>query len=124
MGKILIMTLFEECLAALKTYETADKTTNEKIFSQLHLTFYGRIDLNKYTSYFTATEKELSNFADCKCYIVYCDPTIPIIKTDFKNILANLDDVLAVASDTWIICENSDRIIEFYHENEITVINI
>ena len=43
---------------------------------------------------------------------------------NIDDILDNIDDVLAVSFDTWLISVDMKRLIEFYHEGDITLGNI
>ena len=47
------------------------------------------------------------------------DINMPILKCDWLSIFNNIDDVLAVSFDTWMISEDIKNIIEFYHEGTI-----
>lgn len=57
-------------------------------------------------------------------YVIWPDAEIPIIKCNIDDILDNIDDVLAVSFDTWLISVDMKRLIEFYHEGDITLGNI
>ncbi|MFL0143628.1 CDI toxin immunity protein, partial [Tenacibaculum maritimum] len=58
------------------------------------------------------------------CYIFWNDESLPVIKTKFNLFLKNIDDVLAVSYDTWILSNSEKIIIEFFHDDIISVINI
>ena len=54
-------------------------------------------------------------------YIVWSDPEKPILRCSRQGILSCLEDVLAVAFDTWLVSEQLDRVVEFYHEGAVTM---
>lgn len=118
------MTLFEECIAVLSEYSIIeDKELENQILSNLHLTFYGKADFSMY-----ADSREISlneiRLLSGDYYVIWSDCTIPIIKCNISDILDNIDDVLAVSFDTWLISVDMKQIIEFYHEGDITSGNI
>lgn len=53
-------------------------------------------------------------------YIIW-GKDLPIIKSDIKTISNYIYDIIAVSPDTWLLAENYDEIIEFYHEGKVTV---
>lgn len=53
-------------------------------------------------------------------YIIW-GKDLPIIKSDIKTISNYIYDIVAVSPDTWLLAENYDEIIEFYHEGKVTV---
>ena len=117
------MTLLDECLEALGEYSILDEKKAEHIISMLHFNKFGRIKMGEYKSFREISVKDIEILANESCYIVYSDVTVPKIKTTVENVLKNLDDVLAVSFDTWLILETKRIIIEFYHEGNITLLN-
>lgn len=120
------MTLFEECIAVLQKYSIIeDKKLENQILSNLHLTFYGKVDFSKYADSHEVDLDEIRLLSgEREYYVVWSDCTIPIIKCNIIEILNNIDDVLAVSFDTWLISIDMKQIIEFYHEGDITLGNI
>nr|WP_054949293.1 hypothetical protein [Numidum massiliense] len=45
----------------------------------------------------------------------------PAVKTDIVSAVKVIDDVTAVASDTFILSPSTGYVIEFYHEGEVTI---
>lgn len=120
------MTLLEECLEVLG--ENANILINmdkEKInsdfISNFNITFYGRINWEDVGNKRTVSVQDLSNEDNDLYYIIWSDPTLPIVQCRLYEILKYIDDVTAVSFDTWLFSKNADKIIEFYHENEITI---
>lgn len=117
------MTLLDECLEALGEYSILNDKKAKNIISKLHFSKFGRIKREEYLSFKEISVKDIEIFSNEACYIVYSDVTVPKIETTIKNVLKNLDDVLAVSFDTWLILETKRIIIEFYHEDCITLLN-
>ena len=113
------MTLLEECLDVLKKYSIIeDKELEEQILSNLKSTFYGKIDFSKYADAHEINFEEIRQLPDeSEYYVIWDNAAIPIIK-------CNIEDILAVSFDTWLISTDMKRIIEFYHEGSITTAKI
>lgn len=121
------MTLFEECIVALGTEcEILTKSKTDKIIKNLNelvvFNEWGRIDWSKYYKYKNFDQEEIND--ENSVYIIWNRADLPIIKTKMKNILSTIDDVLAVDFDTWILFENYDKIIEFYHNGDARFLDI
>lgn len=56
-----------------------------------------------------------------KYYILWDKDNIPCISCDFCEILKNVDDVLAVSFNTWLLSMDYKEVIEFYHLGNITI---
>lgn len=114
------MTLLEECLEALgaAAQPVSDPALCSRILDSLLLTDTGRIDWNAYTQVQACAPAELPPGS---WYIVWSDPEKPILRCGRQGILSCLEDVLAVAFDTWMVSEQLDRVVEFYHEGAVTM---
>lgn len=114
------MTLLEECLEALGTNveQVSDPALCRRILDGLLLTECGRID---WDAYIRVTECVPEELPPGSWYIVWSDPEQPILRCDLQVILSCLEDVLAVAFDTWLVSEQLDRVVEFYHEGAVTM---
>lgn len=90
------MTLFEECIAALKNYSIVeDNKLIDQILSNLNLTFYGKVDFSKYADSHEVSLNEIHMLSGEKeYYVIWTDAEIPIIKCNIDDILDNIDDVL------------------------------
>lgn len=44
---------------------------------------------------------------------------MPIIQTDFECILEHIDDIIAVAFETWIVTKEMDQFIQFGARNKV-----
>ena len=53
--------------------------------------------------------------------IIWDGAHLPVLKSNLSKILMYIDDVTAVGFDIWLFCPEQKYVIEFYHEDEITV---
>jgi len=124
------MTLLQECIGALKpNIEIIKGDDSNKLFKSFEKLFvfteYGRIDWSYYKDKLTVKSlNDLYNLPIEKCTIFWNDDSLPVIKTDFKLLLDNIDDVLAVSFDTWVLSESNDIVIEFFHDDKIQIVNL
>lgn len=119
------MTLYEECISKLGTKASilTEELTNKIIDSLQEVfpfTFYGRIDWEKVkrkeTKFDTADRKLEAE----EVYILWDNAMYPALRSDFNSIIQNVQYVTRVSFDTWIYAP-SKYVIEFYHEEEITI---
>ena len=112
------MTLLDECIFSLGN--DAELVTDCRILKIINNTIFttefGRLDWKKYRF---AHRIELNDIKYNKYYIIWDDINMPILNCDWLSIFNNIDDVLAVSFDTWMISEDIKNIIEFYHEGTI-----
>ena len=127
------MTLFEECINALgkNTQILSHQDTEfylDELVKKFPVTSWARIDWDKISK-----KKELNdlceisewlksnNITDTSVILLWNYTDEPAVQTDLKNVLAVIDDVTAVGSDTFVFCPTSNYVIEFYHEGEVTI---
>lgn len=86
--------LYQECLTALKDYKIIE---DEDIIKKLvHLASLPGKEMHKYTDVLNLND-------DDQYYIVWDELTLPVVVSSGKRIKENLDDVLAVAFETYFI---------------------
>lgn len=51
--------------------------------------------------------------------IIWDEATLPIVNSDLFLIKQNIEDVKAVAFDTWLVAEQSNRLVEINHDGVI-----
>jgi len=124
------MTLFEECLVALgESAITLSKKDTEKMFENMTTNFpftsWGKIDWSKVNNVISISSTDKINKhireKESDVYILWDEASLPSIKAKINTVLSALDDVTAVSFDTWIYCPSEGYVIEFYHENKITI---
>ncbi len=128
------MTLFKECIEVLGKYASiSEKIISEKIIDQFDkkfpLTLWGRIDWKKVKNKKTIssveeiipilTKKKRSHLE--LVYVIWSDPTIPIIESKLDKILEFFDDVEAVSPNLWLYCPFNGWVVEIYHDGSITL---
>ena len=57
-------------------------------------------------------------------YIIWDEEELPIIQTDFESVTNYIDDIVAVAFETWIVVNSMDQFIQFDARNRITEFNL
>lgn len=127
------MTLFEECLQVLgknaEVLSTEETNNTFKIFTNLFpMTSWGRVDWEKVDNTIDineigSIEEYLYNYnkLDRTVILLWDEASLPAVRTDLDTIVNNIDDVIAVSFNTWIFSPELKYLIEFYHENEVTL---
>ena len=112
---------FDECIERLKpTVEILLETYSNKLKEKIRKDFdIGIRGFNPKSE--SVSPISLAHFKEKiidlnQCYIMWDEFGLPIIKTSPIKIVENLDDLTAVAFDTWIIDENYNWVIEINHE--------
>lgn len=86
--------LFQECLKALYTYTLIE---DEEVINKLvHLASMQDIEMHTHTDVLDLED-------DVRYYIVWDEMTLPVVVSSGKSIKENMDDVLAVAFETYFI---------------------
>ena len=94
--------LYQECLIALNTYEIIE---DEDIIKELvHLASLSGKEMHKYYDVLNLND-------DDQYYIVWDELTLPVVVSSGKRIKENLDDVLAVAFETYFIDCSTQTVI-------------
>lgn len=121
-------TLFEECLNNLKgqvvilTKKAGDKIF-EKLENKINIGSQGVI-WKEYSSYLEVKDPlQILNFIDDEnCYIIWDEASIPVLKSSVDIIVKNIEDVLAVSFDTYLVDISFKWIVEFNHEGQIRML--
>ena len=121
--------LFMDCIKNLVHYKILKKEESEKVIRNfLNIVPFdnGHIDWTyiQNKSLINMDEFEKIGVNQEKYYIIWNNVELPCVSCELKSIKEHLDDVLAVSFDTWLLSEEGDEIIEFYHEVTITYRNI
>ena len=130
------MTLFEECIEAL-TNEGEVTILSHEQSKNVESSFEKRIPFDDAFVHYKIDfsqmlrKKEIGMVEDIldelqkngvdideQVYVIWSDPTLPVIKTTIKCVINVIYDVLAVSADTWIFCPKERYVVEFYHEGE------
>ena len=93
----------------------------------LRFTFYGRIDWQTYSNKQKLFDvNDILSFLDKDnvCLLLYNEVSLPVIETIVEDLIICIDDVLAVSFDTWVWIKKKNIIIEFFHDGEITLLDM
>lgn len=128
------MTLLDECFEALQGNYTilSNKQKDavlKEFFDAFPLTDWGRIDwkklkivrkymyqenfINSIISYFGNRNEDI--------IIVWDEINHPVITCKLSVIQNVIDDITAVSFNTWIFSKDKKKVVEFYHDGEITL---
>ncbi len=117
--------LFNECIEALdETTVVLSLKSSKKIIERFKdnfpVTNWGRVDWQLMTKVSEFNDIEDFNYPLTKCYIIWSDADLPVVKSNIKSIIASIDDVTAVSFDTWIYFLDKKCVLEFFHDGKIT----
>lgn len=118
--------LFKECIDSLDECKVLSLEESEALFNQINdnfpMTSYGCIDWKSVKDCIEIEHiSDIYNiFKNCyEYYILWDQKDIPCVSCKLATIIENIDDVLAVSFDTWLLSKDRKEIIEFYHEERI-----
>lgn len=119
--------LFAECIDALHGCNIISLEETENLFNQMQknfpITVYGCINWNSVNESLILNDiSDICHVCDTNdvYYILWERNGVPCVSCQLSTILENIDDVLAVSFDTWLLSKNTREIIEFYHEGRMT----
>lgn len=127
------MTLFQECIDVLGEDITIySEEDTSKLFSEFAsifpITSWGQVDWIALDD--KITDIDLSSLVkmlkrrgleNLTVIVLWNYSDAPAIRANLENILINLNDVIAVGSDTFLFSPENRFVIEFHHEGEITL---
>lgn len=116
--------LFVECITALCEVDVLSLNKTEETFKRMEknfsMTCYGHIDWEKFKNIKTIDDVWPIMDKSSECYILWDNEDIPCVSCKWSAIVKNIEEVLAVSFNTWILSGNETEIIEFYHEGTIS----
>jgi hypothetical protein len=127
------MTLFEECLQALKNYKVLSDNESKQVVElfeeDFKITQWGRIDWSIYSNkYELNSSQDIQSVIQKKfisteefIQIIWDEASLPVVECTLENALRVIDDVTAVSFDTWLYNPRHRFVIEYYHEGDITI---
>ncbi|PRX38884.1 hypothetical protein CLV97_13426 [Planifilum fimeticola] len=128
------MTLFDECIEALKSEgevivlseEETNEVINEFEKSVPSDPLVAKVDFTQ-----ISRKKEIEDDEDIleelyknnvnvnePVYVFWNDADLPAIQTFIKNVINVIEDVISVSFDTYIFCPKERYFVEYYHEGE------
>lgn len=116
--------LLQECLLAL---DNNKKIINIEQQQQILTKFNS--DLTKLTDSYRkksikTIQELLPQWINKSVYIIWDKEDLPIIQTDFECALDNIDDIIAVAFETWVVAIEMNQFIQFNTRNKIVEISL
>lgn len=116
--------LLQECLAALGIQkDILSINEQEKIVCEVNQRFKETVKKKEGKKIETIEEID-SEWIGEKVFIIWDEASLPVIQTKINSVKEYIDDVTAVAFDTWIVSEDLNRVIEYNHNGKITAIEM
>jgi len=121
------MTLFDECIEALKKEGGVLILSKEESDEIVPLdSLMPRVNFSKLSrkKEIVMDEEILEELhknnvnVEEPVYVFWFNAELPVIRTSIKNVIKVIDDVISVDFDTWIFCPKERYIVEYYHEGE------
>lgn len=119
-------TLLQECIHSMKGCQVLSLEESEALFHQMEnnfpMTKQGCIDWKGIKECSVIEHiSDIKNIThNCnEYYILWDQKDIPCVSCRLATIMENINDVLAVSFDTWLLSNDKKEIIEFYHEGKI-----
>lgn len=132
------MNLLEECIdALLKTKNKCEilpidegKIFRSKFFETYPFERWGRISwdgienksMTRNIEEIPVLLEQMHINYSSPVYIIWGDSSLPVVKSELKDILQNIDEVTPLGVyGTWLYCPSEGWVIEFHHHGEITI---
>ncbi len=112
-------TLLEECIEALNNPIVVEENLREQLLEKFNSLKFGTYTIDWK---FYPIHQEITNYNELRTnnliedYYIIWGGESPILQTQLGIILDNIDDVVAVDFDTWLISTSLSTLIEFHHE--------
>lgn len=118
-------TLLKECIISLgRNCEVLDEEKEFKIYNKfkksIKFSNSGVIWNNMKSAIKIEDIESLKKLCSREYYYIIWGLGLPILECNIRDIIKNINDVIAVSPDTWVISREYDELIEFYHEGNIT----
>ncbi|USK62435.1 CDI toxin immunity protein [Peribacillus asahii] len=115
--------------------EILDKSESEKIESNMTdcfpIAFWGRIDWEKVSNKIILTTEDILNIptvlsnqsldTSVPVYLIVGIYKSPVVKTSLFTILESIEDIMDMGPDQWIYSPSLRYVIEFCHDEVITI---
>ncbi|WBW98363.1 CDI toxin immunity protein [Oceanirhabdus sp. W0125-5] len=108
--------LFDECIQKIEGRILLE-FTNRNIKGKLDDLLLEKFNETTYDN----ALREMRNNEIQEVLIIWDNAELPVVRAEIKNILQNIDDVLAVSFDTWICSEDFKCVFEFNHEGSYLI---
>ncbi len=117
------------------TVDILDESESEKIESKMTncfpIAFWGRIDWEKVSKKIILTKEDILNIPtvltnqsldiSIPVYLIVGIYKYPLVKTSLLTILESIEDIMDMGPDQWIYSPTLRYVIEFCHDDVITI---
>lgn len=94
--------LLQECLHALgKDIYILSSDKNKELINKLNV--FISVKNNSYKKSMNNINDLLIDYKNEVFYIIWDEKSLPIVRTDFSNIIQEIESITAVSFDTWLI---------------------
>lgn len=115
--------------------EILDEKESDKVETEMTecfpIAWYGRIDWDRLSNKIVIPNEDISNIPfflsqqslenTLPVYIIVGLYKYPVVKTSLTTALDNIEEIMSMGPDQWIYCPFSKYVIEFFHDNIISV---
>lgn len=115
--------LLQECIEVLKDQEGVLPSNKQE---EILTAFNAKLNEALNSSAIIKKMERLNSIDDInpdwigkRVYIIWDEASLPIIERKLNEVIHNIDNIKAVAFDTWIVSENLCKFIEINHNDEI-----
>ncbi|PLT29855.1 CDI toxin immunity protein [Peribacillus deserti] len=111
--------------------EKESNKVETKLTDSFPIAWYGRIDWGKLNNKIVIPNEEIQNIPYIllqqglenisPVYLIVGLYGYPVVKTSISTILDNIEEIMCMGPDQYIYCPLSKYVIEFFHDDVITV---
>lgn len=116
--------LLQECLSILgNDKKILSMEKQQQILAEFNSDLPRLINSNR-KKCVQSIQELLPQWINKSVYIIWDEEKLPIIQTDFECVLDYIDDIVAVAFETWVVAIEMNQFIQFDARNKIIEINL
>lgn len=116
--------LLQECLAVLGNNKNIISIEQQQSILDDFNNILPQIVKSNKRKKIQSIQELLPHWEKKSVYIIWDEDDLPIVQIDFKYIVDHIDDVSAVAFETWIVAVEMNEFIQFDARNRISEINL
>lgn len=116
--------LLQECLAVLGNNKNIISIEQQQPILDDFNNILPQIIKSNKRKKIQSIQELLPHWGKKSVYIIWDEDDLPIVQIDFKYIVDHIDDVSAVAFETWIVAVEMNEFIQFDARNRISEINL
>lgn len=116
--------LLQECLAVLGNNKNIISIEQQQSILDDFNNILPQIVKSNKRKKIQSIQELLPHWEKKSVYIIWDEDDLPIVQIDFKYVVDHIDDVSAVAFETWIVAVEMNEFIQFDARNRISEINL